>query len=106
MYILQPLLIQDIYYRKAKVDCFRARSAYKLLQLDDVYSLFEGVERIIDLCAAPGSWSQVCQKKLREKGLFEQTGAPRIISIDLQEMAPIENVKQLVGDITKKKTVE
>jgi tRNA (cytidine32/guanosine34-2'-O)-methyltransferase len=77
-----------------------------LLQLDDIYALFEGVERIIDLCAAPGSWSQVCEKKLREKGLFKEKGSPRVIAIDLQEMAPIENVTQLVGDITKKKTVD
>lgn len=38
---------------------FRARSAFKLLQLDEEFGLFEGVTRAVDLCAAPGSWSQV-----------------------------------------------
>ncbi len=48
---------RDIYYRKAKEEGFRARSAYKLLQIDEEFKLFEGVERVVDLCAAPGSWS-------------------------------------------------
>ena len=38
---------------------FRARSAFKLLQLDEEFGLFEGVTKAVDLCAAPGSWSQV-----------------------------------------------
>eukprot|EP01036_Dinobryon_divergens_P054777 gene54777-73192_t len=49
---------RDIYYRKAKEIGFRARSAFKLLQIDEEYALFEGVNRVVDLCAAPGSWSQ------------------------------------------------
>lgn len=49
----------DAYYRKAKSEGYRARSAYKLLQVDEEFSLFSGVERAVDLCAAPGSWSQV-----------------------------------------------
>ncbi|EAS01639.3 ribosomal RNA large subunit methyltransferase (macronuclear) [Tetrahymena thermophila SB210] len=99
---------RDIYYRKAKEDCFRARSAYKLLQIDEVFGIFENAERVIDLCAAPGSWSQVVSKKLTEKGLFKDSNGEdvRIISIDLQEMAPIDNVVQLQGDITKKETVD
>ena len=64
------LYFQDIYYRKAKEDCFRARSAYKLIHIDDIYGIFENAQRIIDLCAAPGSWSQVCSKKLNEKKLL------------------------------------
>ncbi len=49
---------RDIYYRKAKEDGFRARSAYKLLQIDEELNLFtSNIERVIDLCAAPGSWS-------------------------------------------------
>ncbi len=48
---------RDIYYRKAKEEGYRARSAYKLLQIDEKFNIFEGVQRVIDLCAAPGSWS-------------------------------------------------
>ncbi len=47
----------DIYYRKAKEEGFRARSAYKLLQINDEFNIFESVTRAVDLCAAPGSWS-------------------------------------------------
>lgn len=55
---------RDIYYRKAKEIGFRARSAFKLLQVDEEYNLFEGVEKVVDLCAAPGSWSQVVSRRL------------------------------------------
>ena len=47
----------DTYYRKAKSEGYRARSAYKLLQVDEEFHIFEGVERAVDLCSAPGSWS-------------------------------------------------
>jgi tRNA (cytidine32/guanosine34-2'-O)-methyltransferase len=55
---------RDIYYRKAKEEGYRARSAYKLLQVDAVFDVFAGVDRVVDLCAAPGSWSQVITKRL------------------------------------------
>jgi len=45
---------RDIYYRKAKEVGYRARSAFKLLQIDEECRLFEGVNRVVDLCAAPG----------------------------------------------------
>ena len=50
---------RDIYYRKAKEEGWRARSAFKLLQIDEEFSILEGVHHVVDLCAAPGSWSQV-----------------------------------------------
>ncbi|CAB1116459.1 unnamed protein product [Ectocarpus sp. CCAP 1310/34] len=55
---------RDMFYRKAKEVGFRARSAFKLLQLDEEFGLFEGVTKAVDLCAAPGSWSQVLASKL------------------------------------------
>lgn len=58
-----PLKLQDkrdIYYRKAKEEGWRARSAFKLLQIDEAFSILAGVHHVVDLCAAPGSWSQVC----------------------------------------------
>ena len=54
----------DIYYRKAKEEGFRARSAYKLLQVNEEFKIFDGVTRAVDLCAAPGSWSQVLAKEV------------------------------------------
>jgi predicted rRNA methylase YqxC with S4 and FtsJ domains len=56
---------RDVYYRKTKSSNYRARSAFKLLHLDEEFDLFNGVETAVDLCAAPGSWSQVLGQKLR-----------------------------------------
>ena len=76
---------RDIYYRLAKVQWYicqglvkinqlrefyqeegwRARSAFKLLQINDEFDIFRGVERVVDLCAAPGSWSQVEECRFR-----------------------------------------
>lgn len=55
---------RDAYYRLAKEQGWRARSAFKLIQLDEQFDLFNGVTRVIDLCAAPGSWSQVLSRVL------------------------------------------
>ncbi|GAB1730150.1 hypothetical protein NU195Hw_g7457t1 [Hortaea werneckii] len=55
---------RDAYYRLAKEQGWRARSAFKLLQLDEEFDLFGGVTRVVDLCAAPGSWSQVLSRVL------------------------------------------
>ena len=55
---------RDAYYRLAKEQGWRARSAFKLLQLDEEFDLFKDVVRVVDLCAAPGSWSQVLSRVL------------------------------------------
>lgn len=55
---------RDIFYRKAKEDGFRARSAYKLLHIEEEFSIFKDVTRVVDLCAAPGSWSQLLAQRL------------------------------------------
>jgi tRNA (cytidine32/guanosine34-2'-O)-methyltransferase len=101
---------RDIYYRKAKEIGFRARSAFKLLQIDENYGIFEGVNRCVDLCAAPGSWSQVLSSKLYttvdEAHTCLINNQPKVVSVDLQEMAPIPGVICLVGDITAKSTAD
>jgi len=58
---------RDIYYRKAKEEGYRARSAYKLLQLDQEFDLLKNATNVVDLCAAPGSWSQVEKLFIRYK---------------------------------------
>jgi len=55
---------RDVYYRLAKEEGWRARSAFKLLQIDDHFNIFQGVRNAVDLCAAPGSWSQVLSRRL------------------------------------------
>lgn len=91
---------RDIYYRLAKEEGWRARSAYKLLQLNDDFDLFNGVNRVVDLCAAPGSWSQVLSRKLIEERP-ENKDKVKIVAVDLQAMAPLSGVIQIQGDITK-----
>ncbi|ETV77385.1 hypothetical protein, variant [Aphanomyces astaci] len=107
---------RDIFYRRAKEVGFRARSAFKLMQLDDQFNLFENVERAVDLCAAPGSWSQVLSRKLyhnRDIPNVDSTTTSkdddtiiRVVSVDLQEMAPIPGVALLQGDITSTHTAD
>ena len=98
---------RDLYYRKAKDLGFRARSAFKLIQLDDEFNLFEGVDRVVDLCAAPGSWSQVLSRRIVGEGGFNaEEGKPTpIVAVDLQEMAEIEGVTCYQGDITSEETI-
>ncbi|KAI0489342.1 hypothetical protein KFK09_029184 [Dendrobium nobile] len=101
---------RDIYYRKAKEEGWRARSAFKLLQIDDEFNIFEGVKRVVDLCAAPGSWSQVLSRKLYIPSKLNPEcrngDRPLIVAIDLQPMAPIDGVIQVQGDITNARTAE
>ncbi|EGG15702.1 rRNA methyltransferase [Cavenderia fasciculata] len=92
---------RDIYYRKAKEEGYRARSAFKLLQIDDDYNIFEGVKRVVDLCAAPGSWSQALSRKIYGDGSDPDV---KIVAVDIQEMAPLKGVVQIRGDITKLET--
>jgi len=96
---------RDIYYRKAKEVGYRARSAFKLLQIDEEYGLLDGVSRVVDLCAAPGSWSQVLATKLLGQTEVD-SNKKRIVAVDLQEMAPIDGVLSIVGDITAQSTSE
>lgn len=94
---------RDLFYRKAKEVGYRARSAYKLLQLDEEFGiLHHNVKNVVDLCAAPGSWSQVLSRRLKDEGIVDGI----VIAVDLQEMAPIENVIQIQGDITTRSTAE
>ncbi|PWN21957.1 FtsJ-domain-containing protein [Microstroma glucosiphilum] len=163
---------RDVYYRLSKIDGYRARSAYKLLHLDEQFGFFQEEERYtlrrkvegelaelkrllasgnsideedaeelqeaveeletvlrwseqrrveeggaasssssassssrtprptraVDLCAAPGSWSQVLVQRLPSRS--------RIVAVDLQPMAPIPGVKQVLGDITTQETAD
>jgi tRNA (cytidine32/guanosine34-2'-O)-methyltransferase len=69
---------------------WRARSAFKLIQIDEVFHIFEGVQRVVDLCAAPGSWSQVLSKKIYQK---DPTNPDiKIIAVDLQPMAALPGI--------------
>lgn len=89
---------RDIYKKTAHDEGWRARSAYKLMQIEDELGVLKDATRIVDLCAAPGSWSQVASK------MTENRPDRKIIAIDLKEIAPIPGVIQLRGDITCEST--
>jgi tRNA (cytidine32/guanosine34-2'-O)-methyltransferase len=98
---------RDIYYRLAKENGWRARSAFKLLQINEEFNIFENVTKVVDLCAAPGSWSQVLSRELYSKqNTIEENNLVKIVAVDLQKMAPLEGVIQIQGDITKLETAE
>ena len=81
---------RDIYVRQSQVDGYRARSAYKLIEIDEKYNLFKKNTTVIDLGSAPGSWSQVAVKKIGMNG--------KVIALDLLEMEPIKKVDFIQGD--------
>ena len=83
---------RDTYVKQSKVDGYRARSAYKLIEIDDKFKIFKGGIAVIDIGAAPGSWSQYAEKV---------TKSGRLISIDLKKMEPIGNTVQIQGDFTQ-----
>ena len=82
---------RDTYVRQSKVDGYRARSAYKIKEIDEKFKIFKGGMSVIDIGAAPGSWSQYVTKVVR---------SGKIISIDLKEMENIDNTIQIKGDFT------
>ncbi|XP_055343446.1 putative tRNA (cytidine(32)/guanosine(34)-2'-O)-methyltransferase isoform X2 [Paramacrobiotus metropolitanus] len=97
---------RDIYYRLAKEQGWRARSAFKLLQIQETFNIFRDVKMVVDLCAAPGSWSQVLSRQLYSEADRECASTAKIVAVDLQLMTPIEGVIQLQGDITDPRTAE
>lgn len=95
---------RDLYYRRAKEEGWRARSAFKLLQINEHFNIFDGVSRVVDLCAAPGSWSQVLSRELNKDE--NRSKDAKIVAVDLQPMAPIDGVTCLQADITHPKTLQ
>jgi len=88
---------RDIYVRKSQVDGYRARSAYKLIEIDEKFKIFKNGISVIDLGASPGSWSQYVVKKVK---------SGRLVSIDLKDMEKIENSVQIKGNFTETETKE
>ena len=86
---------RDIYVRQSKVDGYRARSAYKLIEIDEKFKIFKGGINVIDIGAAPGSWSQYASKVIKNG---------KLISIDLKPMDKVEHTIQIKGDFTELST--
>ena len=82
---------RDIYVRQSKVDGYRARSAYKLIEINEKFKIFQNGMSVVDIGAAPGSWSQYVSKVIKNGTL---------ISVDLKKMEDIQNSIQIEGDFT------
>ena len=82
---------RDIFVRQSKIDGYRARSVYKLEEINNKFKIFKSGISVLDIGAAPGSWSQLASKSIKNG---------KIISIDLKKMEPIQNTVQIIGDFT------
>lgn len=88
----------DVFYNKAKSENYRARSAYKLIELQEKFHFIKKGNVVVDCGAAPGSWSQVALEFVGAGGL--------VIGIDLLPVASIsENFKFIQGDLMKEATI-
>ncbi|AGA65050.1 Cell division protein FtsJ / Ribosomal RNA large subunit methyltransferase E [Liberibacter crescens BT-1] len=85
--------INDPYVHQAKLEGWRARSAYKLLQINEKHHIIKHARRIVDLGAAPGSWSQISAKLSGSSN-----DDVRVAAIDILEMEPIPGVKIFKND--------
>jgi len=82
---------KDIYVRKSKIEGFKSRAVYKLKEIDEKFKIFKQANSLVDLGAAPGSWSQYASNKIKSE---------KIVSIDLIKFEKIKNTHQIIGDFT------
>ncbi len=95
----KPYIVKDEYTKRARIEGFRARSVFKLKELDEKYGLFAPGLKVLDLGAAPGSWLQYISAKIEPDG--------KVLGLDLAPIKPIsKNVKTYECDITKPDEVE
>lgn len=90
--------VTDPYVQRAKAQGYRSRAAYKLLEIDGKERLFRSGHLVVDLGAAPGSWSQVAASRVRPGG--------KVIAVDLLDFAPISGVTVLRGDFRDVRLLE
>lgn len=83
---------RDSYYRKAKATGYRSRAAFKLIQINEKFGIIHQGDFVVDLGAAPGSWSQVAVELVGKEG--------RVIAVDRKRMQPIDGVTVIRGDLT------
>ena len=83
---------RDIYVRQSKVDGYRSRAVYKLIEINQKFKILKNGISLIDLGSAPGSWSQYLSKNIKNG---------KILSIDIKKIDPIDNVFQIKGDFTQ-----
>lgn len=94
--------INDPYVRLAQQKGYRARAAFKLLEIIEIEKLLRPGNIVVDLGAAPGSWSQVARERLLQNGQLNG----RIIALDMLPMEPIEDVDFILGDFREDEVLE
>ena len=82
---------RDIYVRQSKLEGYRSRAVYKLQEIQTKFKVINNGMSIVDLGAAPGSWSEFISRKFKNI---------KLVAIDLKELDKIENVTQIKGDFT------
>ena len=82
---------RDIYVKQSKIEGYRSRAVYKLKEINEKFKILKNGIRVVDLGAAPGSWSQFVSRNFKNS---------QIVSIDLKEIENIENIYQIKGDFT------
>ena len=80
---------RDIFVRQAKIEGYRSRAVYKLIEINEKFKILKNGISLTDLGAAPGSWSQYISKNFKNI---------KLLSIDLKEMEEIRNTYQIIGD--------
>lgn len=90
---------RDIFTKKAKKEGYRSRAVYKLQALDTKFKIFSKNQIIIDLCGAPGGFSQVARDRTN--------GCASIFLVDLARVKPFPGITGIIkGDITKFSTIK
>jgi len=97
---------QESFYKKAKREGFRARSAYKLLDIQNRFNIFKRAFYILDLGCAPGSWLQVAKNFAEEnltkyKDQFYHRDHYKIMGVDIKKVSPIKDIHIIRADFTK-----
>lgn len=90
--------LNDEFVKRAQKEGYRARAAYKLIEIDDKDKLIKPGMTIVDLGSTPGSWSQVALQRLKGKG--------RVIALDILDMQPIAGVEFIQGDFREEATLK
>tara|TARA_B100000989_G_C19404210_1_gene411336 strand:+ start:122 stop:733 length:612 start_codon:yes stop_codon:yes gene_type:complete len=83
---------RDIYVKQSKIEGYRSRAVYKLIEINQKFNVLKNGQSIVDLGAAPGSWSQYLSSNLKNS---------KLLAIDLLDIEKIKNVKILKGDFTE-----
>ena len=88
---------RDIFVRQSKIEGYRSRAIYKLKEIDEKFKIFKNTTSIVDLGAAPGSWSQY---------IIRQYKKSLVLAIDLLDFEHIDKINKIVGDFTKSENKE